>query len=74
MIEIDSSGNALTYDGPTIFTDVEATSLEPELVEVASIAEPRALLAAAARSHGIDPGLLEAVAWQESRRRMSAVS
>jgi soluble lytic murein transglycosylase-like protein len=74
VIEIDSSGNARTYDGPTIFTDVEATSLEPELVEVASIAEPRALLAAAARSHGIDPGLLEAVAWQESRGRMSAVS
>lgn len=74
VIEIDSTGNARTYDGPTLFTDAEATSLEPEVVEAAPTADPRTLLAVAARSHGIDPALLEAVAWQESRGRMSAVS
>lgn len=74
VIEIDSSGNATTYDGPTLFTEAEATSLEPEAVETLTTSEPRTLLAAAARSHGIDPALLEAVAWQESRGQMNAVS
>ncbi len=74
VIEIDSSGNSTTYDGPTLFTDAEATSLEPEPAETLAMTAPRTLLADAARSHGIDPGLLEAVAWQESRGQMSAVS
>ncbi len=74
VIEIDSGGNARTFDGPTLFTDAEATSLEPEVAEAAPTADPRTLLGVAARSHGIDPSLLEAVAWQESRGRMSAVS
>jgi soluble lytic murein transglycosylase-like protein len=74
VIEIDSSGTARTYDGPTLFTDEAATSLEPEPTETPATAEPRTLLAQAARLQGIDPSLLEAVAWQESRNQMSAVS
>ena len=41
---------------------------------VANGGDARARLAAEARNHGLAPGLLEAVAWQESRGRMSAVS
>ncbi len=33
VIEIDSGGNARTYEGPTLFTDAEAISLEPEVIE-----------------------------------------
>ncbi len=75
VIEIDSGGNATTYAGPTLFTEAEATTLEPEQTVIPlTAAVPRSLLADTARSHGIDPGLLEAVAWQESRGRMSAIS
>ncbi len=74
VIEIDSSGQAQTYDGPTLFTDAEAVPIQPREARSSPGASPSALLANAARSHGIHPGLLEAVAWQESRGRMSAVS
>ncbi len=77
VIEIDSSGQAQTYDGPTLFTDSGATPIEIERPAVATARTavvPAAMLADAGRNHGIEPGLLEAVAWQESRGRMSAVS
>lgn len=77
VIEIDPAGGARTYNGPTVFTDSAATPIEVERaavpVTIAAVV-PSAMLADAARSHGIEPGLLEAVAWQESRGRMSAVS
>lgn len=74
VIEIDSSGKAQTFDAPTVFTGAEAEPIR----RVRSVAriniDPTALLAGAARDHGLQQGLLEAVAWQESRGRMSAVS
>lgn len=72
VIEIDSSGAAQTYDGPTVFDGDEALPITSPRRAVE--ASPSALLARAARDHGLQPGLLEAVAWQESRGRMSAVS
>lgn len=77
VIEIDSGGEARTYDGPMLFTGDETVPLEPERTEPAragSGGDVRALLADAARAYGIRPELLEAVAWQESRGRMGAVS
>ncbi|MDQ3143382.1 MAG: lytic transglycosylase domain-containing protein, partial [Pseudomonadota bacterium] len=75
VIEIDSSGQAQTYDQPTLFTATEATAIKRPSAPVAqSNATPITLLADAARNHGLQAGLLEAVAWQESRGRMSAVS
>lgn len=74
VIEIDSSGEATTYAGPTIFTDEGAASIIPQAAPRRAAAPPTAILAEAARTHGLDPALLEAVAWQESRGRMSAVS
>jgi soluble lytic murein transglycosylase-like protein len=72
VIEIDDSGRARTYDGPTVFAGTEVRAIRPASRKIA-VGKP-ALFAAAAKSHGLDQSLLEAVAWQESRGRMSAVS
>lgn len=74
VIEIDSSGEATTYAGPTLFVDVVAQPIEFARSTPDSTLDARTMLADAARLQGLDPGLLEAVAWQESRGRMSAVS
>ncbi len=75
VIEIDSTGQAQTFDRPTVFTAAEALPIDPpQSLVPAPAVDTSGLLAAAARSHGLEPGLLEAVAWQESRGRMSAVS
>ena len=73
VIEIDSSGEARTYDGPTLFIGDEPTPIGPARTARPS-GDARTMLAAESRNHGLAPGLLEAVAWQESRGRMSAVS
>ena len=73
VIEIDSSGEARTYNGPTLFVDDEPDSITAPRAAGTS-GDVGARLAAEARNHGLAPGLLEAVAWQESRGRMSAVS
>lgn len=73
VIEIDPSGEARTYDGPTLFVDDEpAPIIAPRAVVTTNDTGVR--LATEARNHGLAPGLLEAVAWQESRGRMNAVS
>ncbi|MBA3667385.1 MAG: lytic transglycosylase domain-containing protein [Sphingomonas sp.] len=74
VIEIDSSGQAQTFDGPTLFTETEAVSLRPHRGALVAGGDPAVLIEQAARVHQIDPALLRAVAWQESRGRMSAVS
>lgn len=76
VIEIGDNGEALTYDGPTLFLGAAAEPIRPpESPSVAAAgAAPSTLLAEAGRLYGVDPRLLEAVAWQESRGRMNAVS
>lgn len=74
VIEIDSLGEARTYDGPTLFIDDEPTLIESSGKIGPPQGDTRVRLAAEAKNHGLAPGLLEAVAWQESRGRMSAVS
>ena len=74
VIEIDSSGQAQTFDRPTIFTGGDATSIVSTTAPTVRNVDPTPLLADAGRNHGLEPGLLEAVAWQESRGRMTAVS
>ncbi|WP_309603521.1 lytic transglycosylase domain-containing protein [Sphingomonas sp.] len=73
VIEIDSSGTAQTYDGPTLFTVADAFPIVIEVTQTLS-EDPISLIEQAARVHRLDPTLLKAVAWQESRGRMSAVS
>ena len=72
VIEISDSGDARTFDRPTVFAGSEAETIRPAAPKAART-QP-ALFAQAAKSHGLDLSLLEAVAWQESRGRMSAVS
>lgn len=75
VIEIDDSGAARTFDGPTLHTEAGAEPIRVADRPAATVqARPATLLAQAAQSHGIDLRLLEAVAWQESRGRMDAVS
>ena len=78
VIEIDAAGDATTYDGPTMFTATDAVSLRPDAKTstgtVSSQDNPVALIEQAARIYRLDPSLLKAVAWQESRGRMAAVS
>ena len=74
VIEIDASGQAQTYDGPTVFTATEAVAITPAAAVPGHGVPTATMLADAAKLHGLEPKLLEAVAWQESRGRMSAVS
>lgn len=74
VIEIDSSGTAQTYSVPTVFVGeapapIAKVPAPPKRASATFDAINRAALA-----HGLNPALLRAVAWQESRGRMNAVS
>ncbi len=73
VIEIDPAGEARTYNEPTLFTASEAVAISRD-EPLARSDDPIALIEQAARVHRLDPSLLKAVAWQESRGRMSAIS
>lgn len=74
VIEVDPSGSFRRFDAPAIFTSDAVTPIAREsIVPAAGSAVDRAI-AEASRVHGVDRRLLEAVAWQESRGRMNAVS
>lgn len=75
VIEIDSAGAAQTYSGPTSFTREGSVPIERRTRAVAAGRRVTpGSIADAARAQGLDPALLQAVAWQESRGRMDAVS
>jgi hypothetical protein len=64
VIEIGDDGTARTFSGPTRVATAAATTLD---------ASPDAFERSAARN-GLDPRLLRAVAWTESRGRPDAIS
>ena len=74
VIEISATGEAQTYDGPTLFTATAAVPIGPERARAETVGDPALLIEQAARIHRLDPTLLKAVAWQESRGRMRAIS
>jgi hypothetical protein len=75
VIEVDDSGEARTFDGPTLHTDSGSEPIQiAERPALAVHSNPATLMAEAAQLHGVDVRLLEAVAWQESRGRMDVVS
>ena len=74
VIEISATGEAQTYDGPTMFTATAAVPIGPERARAETVGDPALLIEQAARIHRLDPTLLKAVAWQESRGRMRAIS
>ncbi|MEO6248157.1 MAG: lytic transglycosylase domain-containing protein [Sphingomicrobium sp.] len=73
VIEIDSSGAVQTYDRLTLFDADGAVGVDHQR-KASTTADTTTLLIEASRLQGLDPSLLEAVAWQESRGRQSAVS
>ena len=75
VIEIDPAGTAQTYSGPTSFTREGSVPIERRTrAAAAGRRVTPGSIADAARAQGLDPALLQAVAWQESRGRMDAVS
>lgn len=77
VIEVGDEGTRI-FAGPTRFTDGAAEPLVLTRV-TASRAAPSAMtfaanIAASATAHGLDPRLVEAVAWRESRFVATAVS
>ncbi|WP_221444663.1 lytic transglycosylase domain-containing protein [Caulobacter sp. YL-Caulobacter] len=80
VLEIGDEGQVSTYDGPAVFTAEGATRLAPAVAApallVASSAPDavRRELSSAADAYALDRGLVEAVAWRESRFRPAARS
>lgn len=79
VLEIGDEGQVSTYDGPAVFTAEGATRLAPAVVAPALLtgAAPDAVrreLSSAADAYSLDRGLVEAVAWRESRFRPAARS
>lgn len=77
VLEIAADGALVRYDGPTVFSDTGATAIPLPVLLATSRQAPRDVgeaIASAADRHGLDPALLSAVAWQESRFRQGAVS
>ena len=72
VIEIDEAGGARTFDQPTVFAASGANPIRSGATP--SGQTTAAMLTEAARNHNLDPALLAAVAWQESRGSMRAVS
>ncbi len=73
VIEIDQSGGTQTFNEPMVFTGDQIRPVRPDAA-IVEVAPSPAIFKAVAQAHGLDPNLLAAVAWQESRGRMSAVS
>ena len=82
VIEIADDGAVRTYDSPAVFTAEGAQPIvvvKPEPVAAlpavrVSPGDVSGAIAAASRHYGVSRDLIEAVAWQESRYRQSAVS
>ncbi len=79
VLEIGADGDVSTYDGPAVFTAEGATRLAPATVTPAVLTEGaqdavRRELSSAADAYALDRGLVEAVAWRESRFRPTARS
>lgn len=82
VLEIGDDGQVTRFSGPAVFTQDGAQALaapEPQIAtagatETGAGDEVRQHISAAASEFAIDPKLVEAVAWRESRFRQSARS
>jgi len=77
VLEIGADGAVTRFDGPSVFTQEGVQSIAP----APSLAQPlagsdavRRQLSTAANAYALDPKLIEAVAWRESRFRPEARS
>lgn len=71
VLEIGDEGQVVRFSGPAVFTLDGAQSLTPAAPPAAAgpggAEDVRAALSAAAADYALDPQLIEAVAWRESR-------
>lgn len=74
VLEIGDEGQVTVHAGPVVFTQDGTMPIQAPPVMASVAGDIRLELAAAARAHALDPNLLEAVAWQESRFRQDALS
>ena len=77
VLQIGDDGEVTRYAGPTVFTANAAEPLVALPTETAAAegdSEVRRQITAAAAEMALDPKLVEAVAWRESRFRQSARS
>ena len=75
VLEIGDEGQVTRFEGPTVFTLRGSQSLEPTPVAAtASTGAVQRELTLAAADYALDPKLIEAVAWRESRFRHEARS
>ena len=77
VLEIGADGAVTRFEGPAVFTDDGAKALiaETPLVAVPAGADSvRQQISTAATAYALDPKLIEAVAWRESRFRSNALS
>jgi soluble lytic murein transglycosylase-like protein len=78
VLEIGADGAVTRFDGPAVFTQDGAPVLAPAVElfgrETAGVDAVRQQLSTAAATYALDPKLVEAVAWRESRFRADARS
>lgn len=76
VLEIGDDGAVTTFAAPMVHTDAGAQTIELQRPRSPSAAPAaiRTVIADTAGRYGLNPTLLEAVAWQESRFRHDAVS
>ncbi|MBI1682317.1 lytic transglycosylase domain-containing protein [Caulobacter hibisci] len=77
VLEIGDEGEVTRFEGPAVFTDGAVETIAPPkaaVVETLASEDVRRELHAAAADYALDPKLVEAVAWRESRFRPAARS
>jgi soluble lytic murein transglycosylase-like protein len=76
VLEIGADGAVTRFDGPSVFTQdgVQAIAPAPHVRPVVGSDAVRRELSTAADTYALDPKLVEAVAWRESRFRLDARS
>ena len=77
VLEIGEDGAVTRFDGPSIFTQDGVQAIAPPPAPLApspDVETVRAQISSTATAYALDPKLVEAVAWRESRFRASALS
>jgi soluble lytic murein transglycosylase-like protein len=77
VLEIGSDGVVTRFDGPTVFTQDGVQAIAPPpvpLIATPDVEAVRARISTTATAYALDPKLVEAVAWRESRFRPGALS
>lgn len=76
VLEIGDEGEVTRFEGPAVYTGASVEAIAPPLAPVveAGHEEVRREIAAAAAAYALDPNLVEAVAWRESRFKPTARS